>query len=123
LRFFSLFKLDIINNFSKKLMSKIGTLTILAIAVLFLSSHSMLAGESQPKVIDPEEREHAMGMINLASGQKLFGDLESSRLIYYAIQVVAGTNHFMVWEEPNGKFICKVVWQKLPSSDGTRAFI
>jgi hypothetical protein len=104
-------------------MSQIRTLTLLAIAVLFLSTHSMLAGESQPKVIDPEEREHARGMINLASGQELFGDLESSRLIYYATQVVAGTNNFMVWEEPNGQFICTVVWQKLPSSDGTRAFI
>jgi hypothetical protein len=94
----------------------------MAIAVLFLSTHSMLAGESQPHVIDPEIRDHARGMIYLASGQKLFGNLDSSQIIYYATQVVAGTNHFMVWEEPNGEFICAVVWEKLPSPDGTRAF-
>lgn len=47
-------------------------------------------------------------------------DRESS-LLYDATQVVAGTNHFMVWELANGDFACTTIWERLPAKDGTRA--
>jgi hypothetical protein len=108
-------------EFNKKQMSQIRTLTLLALAVLFLSTHSMLAGGSKPQDINQKVIDQARSMMISVSGHKLFEELESSQLIYYASQMVAGTNHYMVWEEPSGEFICAVVWERLPSSDGTRA--
>ena len=102
-------------------MSHTRTLALLAIAVLFVSAHSQLMGGASSQDITPAVRAQAKSMMTRVSSHKLFEELESSRLIYYATQVVAGTNHLMVWEEPNGEFICTVVWERLPAKDGTRA--
>jgi hypothetical protein len=55
------------------------------------------------------------------ASHKISKELESSQLIYYAIQVFAGKNHYMVMGESNSEFICTIVREGLPSKDGTRA--
>jgi hypothetical protein len=102
-------------------MSQTRTLALLAIALLFVSTHSQLMGGASSHEITPAVQAEAKSMMTRVSSHKLFEELESSQLIYYATQVVAGTNHFMVWEESNGEFICTVLWERLPTQDGTRA--
>jgi hypothetical protein len=114
-------------------MSQTRTLALLAIAVLVVSTHSQLMGGASSQDITPEVRTQAKSMMTIVVAKQfelttaqferhlVYETFLSSQLIYYATQVVAGTNHFMVWRESDGEFHCIVLWERLPSKDGTRA--
>jgi hypothetical protein len=114
-------------------MLQTRTLAFLAIAVLFVSTHSQLMGGASSQDITPAVRAQAKSMMTTVvarqfglvpeqfANHKVYETFLSTQLIYYATQVVAGTNHFMVWQESDGEFHCIVLWEKLPSKDGTRA--
>ena len=89
---------------------------LLSICLLIHSTNSMLMGGSSSKPVTDEILQTSRDMIRKTGGHKLFESIEKSTLVYYATQVVAGTNHYMVWKEENDEYVCTVVWEKLPEN-------
>merc|ERR1712227_398115 len=85
--------------------------------MLFLQSSCMLMGGSMPRPLTGEVKMKAAAVLRAATGDKLTSGSEQPELVYYATQVVAGTNYYMVYElKTNDKteYYCVRAYESLP---------
>merc|ERR1712119_226722 len=74
-----------------------------------------------PRPLTPDVRMKASGLLKAATGNKLTSGANQPELVYYAPQIVNGTNYYMVFELESNKqaeYYCVTVYEALPVYGG-----
>ena len=94
-------------------MNKLFLCLIIALAVK--GGAFMLMGGAMPHPLTPEIELKASGMLKAVAGDKLTSGSSAPKLVYYATQVVNGTNYNMVYElntNQGTEYYCVVAYEK-----------
>ena len=94
--------------------------TILISTMLSLHQCGLMGG-AMPRPLTTEVHMKASKLLKAVTGDKLTSGSNQPELVYYASQVVAGTNFYMVYELQAGKeteYYCVVAFEALPVYGG-----
>ena len=104
-------------------MNKLIICLIITLAIRS-GNFTMLMGGPMPRPLTPEVQLKAWDILKAVTGDKLTSGSFSPHLVYYATQVVNGTNYNMVYEldSNQGKeYYCIVAYEKLPVYGGEKS--